>query len=81
MMDDETQTEERFPAEYIRSLKAECARYRIACKDAKKQAEDLQAELEVLQSGPSEELLEAREDLARFERQLADLEAGEQKKG
>jgi len=69
----------RFDAAYIRSLKAECARYRLALRDKKAEAADLEVQLEALQSGPSVEVLEARESLARFERELADLE-DEQKK-
>ena len=69
----------RFDAAYIRSLKAECARYRLALRDKKAEAADLEVQLEALQSGPSVEVLEARESLARTERELADRE-DEQKK-
>jgi hypothetical protein len=73
--------QERFPATYLAQLRSECRARRLECREAEQQVKDLQAELEVLQSGPSEELLEARESLAMLERQIADMEDAKVKHG
>jgi len=69
----------RFDAAYVFGLRSQAKGYRLKLREEERKLELLKNELETLQSGPSPELLEARESLARTERQLADLE-DEQKK-
>ena len=81
VIDDETESEQTFPAEYAAELNRECKKWRLRLEDKQREYETLQAQLVELEAGGNPEVERLNAECEDLEQQLRDLEAGEVKKG